>query len=109
LTLALTACNTKKRSDVPSPQLLAVRKDIRDHLPIGSTRAAVAAYLDDRKIPHSHAGEVKEIPNDGHQEQALIRGTTKGIISSDIQIEFKFDETDSKLVSYRVSEVFTGP
>jgi hypothetical protein len=41
----------------------AVKRDIQEHLPVGSSRGAVEAYLDQRKIPHSYFGEIKDLPN----------------------------------------------
>lgn len=90
--------------------VVTLEKDIREHLPIGSTRAEVSAYLDQRKIEHSHVGEVASVPENKHKEMAIIRDVSeKGLVRSDIQILFKFDDADSKLVSYSVREIFTGP
>ncbi len=88
----------------------SVEKDIREHVPIGSSRATVSAFLDQRKIGHSHVGEEPEAPENSHTEMALIRGVLENRgIRRDIQILFKFDNTDTKLVSYSVREIFTGP
>jgi len=46
--------HVKRKTDVA-----AVEKDIHDHVLIGSSRADVAAYLDQRKIVHSYIGELK--------------------------------------------------
>jgi len=85
-----------------------VENDIHDHLPIGSSRIEVAAFLDDRKIEHSYIGEST---NSDHCncEIALVRNTAfRWPIRSDIQIYFMFD-TKLKLVSYSVKEIYTGP
>lgn len=105
-------CNTMNNKITVS----TVKSDIQAHLPIGSSTADVTAYLDQRKIPHSwlQKGEVlpdgKIVTPNSHTEQALIRGVqTNGMVRTDIQIDFKFDDSDSKLVSYTVREVYTGP
>ena len=99
--------------------LSTVENDIRGHLPTGSSKADVIAYLDQRNIPHSwfqkgavsHDGRVL-IPNN-HTERGTIRDVRsdgfifKRLVS--IQIDFKFDDSDSKLVSYSVREVYKGP
>lgn len=85
-----------------------VEKDIRDHLPIGASRAEVAAYLDQRGIQHSYVEESQQ-PEYRHTEMAMIRESSRTwIIRGDIQIFFRFDE-DGKLTSYSVKEIFTGP
>jgi hypothetical protein len=79
---------------------------------MGSSRADVEAYLDQRKIGGSYIRELKELPNyeHSHTEAAMIRDVSEGgIIRSDIQILFKFDDSDSKLVNYTVREILTGP
>lgn len=106
----LVARRSKEAHMKPGIDVVSVEKDIRDHLPIGSSRSDVSAFLDQRKIPHSYVGELKEIPENGHTEQAIIRDVLRnGMLKSDIQILFKFDNTDSKLVSYSVREIVTGP
>jgi len=41
---------------------------------------------------------------------SMIRGVAKNwLVRTDIQIVFKFDDTDTKLVSYSVREILTGP
>ncbi len=99
--------HVKRKTDVAT-----VEKDIHDHVPIGSSRAEVEAYLDQRKIAHSYIRERKELPNYAHThtETAMIRDVSEaGIIRCDIQILFKFDDSDSKVVNYRVKEICTGP
>lgn len=105
-------CNTMNNKITVS----TVKSDIQAHLPIGSSKADVIGYLDQQKIPHSwlQKGEVSSdgkivIPN-SHTEEALIRNVaTNGMVRTDIQIDFKFDDNDSKLISYAVREVYTGP
>lgn len=105
MALAFRGRRVKNKTDVAS-----VQKDIREHLPIGSSRAEVSAFLDQRKISHSHVSQVPEAPENSHTEMAMIRGVSEnGGIRGDIQIVFKFDDTDTKLVGYSVREIFTGP
>jgi len=108
-------CRTvKKKTDVTT-----VENDIRTHLPVGSSKADVIAYLDQRKIGHSWLEEGKVsltgnvVVSNSHTEVALIpdvrkEGFSFKVIVS-IQINFKFDASDSKLVSYSVREVYKGP
>ena len=95
----------KKEMDVAS-----VEKDIREHLAIGSSRAEVSSFLDQRKIEHSHIGDIAALPENRCTEMAMIRGAShKGVVRKDIQVLFKFDNADSKLVRFTVREIFTGP
>ena len=90
----------------------AIERDIHEHLPIGRSRAEVAAYLDERKIQHSYTGELKDVPGYryNHSEVAIIHDISQsGILKSDVQIIFKFDEADAKMISYSVKEIVTGP
>jgi hypothetical protein len=85
-----------------------VREEIDTHLPIGTARAAVEAYLDQQSIPHSY---IRESPVRGNEytEQALIRNSSHSLfIRGDIQLLFKFDD-DDRLTQYSVKEIFTGP
>jgi hypothetical protein len=85
-----------------------VESDIRDHLPIGSSRAEVATYLDSKKIAHSYVSDDK-YAGPGNYEIALIRDTaSSGFVMASIQIHFNFD-SKLKLVSYSVHQVYTGP
>jgi hypothetical protein len=103
--VALKGNHMKERADVAS-----VERDIQEHLPIGSSRAEVSAFLDQRKITHSHVGHEPAAPESSNTEMAMIRGVSqKGVVRGDIQILLKFDAADSKLVSYTVKEIFTGP
>jgi len=125
LAMALVAsCGCKTTNDnttAPKDEttISTVENDIRAHLPTGSSRADVTAYLDQRRIPHSwlQKGEVSPdgqivIPN-SHTEIGIIPDArTDGFIFkifTSIQMEFKFDDSDSRLVSYSVREVYEGP
>lgn len=78
-----------------------VERDLQNHVPIGSTRAEVAAYLDSRGISHSTTS--------GDREQAIMRDTAFGSpVHTDIEISFRFDERQ-KLTTYSVREINTGP
>lgn len=90
-------------------EVAKVQEDIRGHLPVGTSRAAVASYLDQRGIQHSYVGELKDAPEYGHTEMAIIRETSRTwLVRGDIQILFKFDE-QGRLIHYSVQEIFTGP
>jgi hypothetical protein len=84
-------------------------REIRDKLPLGSSRSDVEAYLDQRGMQHSYmegAGQGSEYK---HTEWAILRGASRSwLVREDIQILFKFDDND-KLVGYTVKELFTGP
>ncbi len=106
----LAASCSREHGPKAKTAIASVDRDIREHLPTGSSRSDVETFLDQRHIEHSYVGELKEIPENGHTEQAIIRDVSaNGILKSDIQILFKFDSTDSKLVNYTVREIFTGP
>lgn len=70
-----------------------VDADIKQHVPIGSPREQVAAYLDAQKIVHSFlGGDLYQNTADYNCEVALIPHTaSSGLITTDIQIIFKFD------------------
>lgn len=86
-----------------------IEQGIRDHLPIGVSRAKVVAYLDEQGIPHSYIEESKQAPEYRHTEMAMVRGTSRTwLVRGDIQVLFKFDESGN-LISYSVKEIFTGP
>jgi hypothetical protein len=108
-------CHTvKEKTNVST-----VENDIRTHLSVGSSRAEVLAYLDQRQIPHEYVRNVEVLPgdkivlHDSHTEGALIRDVREdGFIFKilvSIRIDFKFDDTDSNLVSFSVREVYKGP
>jgi hypothetical protein len=87
-----------------------VESEIRQHVPVGSPREEVAAYLDRQKIAHHYYGDD---PYKGtayyNCEVALVPHTaSSGLITTDIQVIFKFDNA-TKLVSYSVREINKGP
>jgi len=85
-----------------------VETEIRDHLPSGSSRAEVAAYLDHKGIEHSYISD-NSYPQKHNYEVAIMRNTAfQSPIRTDIQIYFNFD-ADLRLVSYSVKEIYTGP
>lgn len=86
-----------------------VEKDIREHLPAGTSRTEVEAYLDLKGVPHSYTAESKEFPEYQHTEAAMIRGTSRTwLVRGDTQILFKFDSQD-RLIDYKMQEIFAGP
>jgi hypothetical protein len=112
----VTGCVSAPKLENPGVTTQSVENDIRTHLPIGSRESDVIAFLDQRKIPHSWAKRPMVVPDDSivtpniHFENGLIRDVrTDGVVITSIQIEFKFDDSDSKLVNYSVREVYTGP
>jgi hypothetical protein len=86
-----------------------VEKDIRDHISVGTSRAEVESYLDQRGIQHSFVEQSKGAPEFSRTEMAMIRGASRTrLVRGDTQILFKFDERD-RLAHYTVQEIFTGP
>jgi hypothetical protein len=85
-----------------------VEADIREHVPVGSSRADVASYLDQRGIQHSYIDQSKGEP-EYSTEMAMVPGASRSLlIRGDIQILFKFDN-QARLTHYSVHEIFTGP
>jgi hypothetical protein len=119
----VTAC----KSHPPLTDASSVESDIRAHLPIGSSKAKVDAYLDERKIRHSWLISGDQFPGNpsidpdtglpipnGPTEAGVIDITQTNnsvslVIETGIVIDFRFDTTRSKLVSFSVHEVLTGP
>jgi len=86
-----------------------VEKDIREHLPIGTSRTEVEAFLDQIAMPRFYTGDSKQFPEYEHTEAAMIRGTSRTwLVRGDTQILFKFDNQD-RLIDYKVREIVTGP
>jgi hypothetical protein len=99
----------KIRRPKATADIAQVEKDIREHLPIGTSRTDVEAFLDQKGMPHSYTGESTQFPEYLHTEAAMIRGTSRSwLIRGDTQILFKFDNQD-RLIDYKVQEIFTGP
>jgi len=113
LATVLGCQNVKNKVDVS-----VVENDIRAHLPIGSSKADVIAFLDQRKIAHGPLQKAETSPDgktvipNSHTEIAIIRDVRRdGFIfktTISIQIEFRFDDTDSKLLEYTVHEIYKG-
>ncbi len=87
-----------------------VQSDLKQHIPIGSSREQVAAYLDAQKIPHRfYGGDLYQNTAYYNCDVALMSDTaSSGLITTDIQIIFKFNPA-MKLVSYTVREINKGP
>jgi hypothetical protein len=99
----MMVCGCGRTPLKPDQDVASTEKDLREHLPVGSPRSDVVAYLDRRGIEHSHIAA-------NQTEMSMIRGVAKNwLVRTDIQIVFKFDDTDTKLVSYSVREILTGP
>lgn len=95
---------TQAGTDVAS-----IEREIRQQLPLGSSRTTVVSYLDQRHIHHSYVHEFKDSPEYNRTEMALIRNVShSGPVRRDVQILFKFDD-HSKLTAISVKEIFTGP
>lgn len=87
-----------------------VERQIRQDLPPGTPRAVVDRYLDQKKIEHRTLDELKNSPDYGNAEIAVIRNASHDwpvIVRRDIQILLKFDD-DWKLTSSSVTETFKG-
>lgn len=105
--------NMKSKFDVS-----AVENDIQAHLPIGSSKADVIAFLDQRKIAHGWLQKAETSPDgktvfpNNHTETAIIADVRRGGFifktTVSIQIEFRFDDSDSKLIRYSVHEIYKG-
>jgi len=99
----------KIRRPKATTDIAQVERDIREHLPIGTSRTEVEAFLDQKAMPHSYTAESKQFPEYEHTEAAMIRGTSRSwLVRGDTQILFKFDNQD-RLIEYKVQEIFTGP
>jgi hypothetical protein len=93
-----------------------VEKDIRQHVPLGSSRAAVIEYLDGKHIGHSVLEDYTVGTNGNvvainrHIEIAVIPDVRQtGLILRSrvsIEIQFQFDNNDSTLISSSVREVY---
>jgi hypothetical protein len=99
----------RTRRVIVTTDVARVEADIREHLPMGSSRADVESYLDQRGISHSYVAELKEAPELNHTETAMIRESSRTwLVRGDIQILFKFDG-HGKLIKHSAKEILTGP
>jgi hypothetical protein len=95
--MSLVGCGLVGRR--ANPTQAEVRSWIQRELSIGSNKENVLAFLQKHRINYSEV--------DSRIVAGL--GSKKGILTrSDIQIEFRLD-SQGKLASYVVTEVFTGP
>ena len=86
-----------------------VRADVGAHLPLGSSRATVEKFLNEKGIPHSYIEKAPGSIGYDRTEMALIRESShSGFIRGDIQLMFRFDVND-RLIQSSVQEIFTGP
>jgi hypothetical protein len=129
VTLALVSCLIVTASTMADESQLElkhknvseVERRIREQLPIGTTRERVDAYLDANKIRHKMGWQ--PIPEGGgmtlldeHTEGALIFGVRTHktfplgmVIRTDLEIQFKFDDKNLKLIDCKFREVHSGP
>jgi hypothetical protein len=99
----------KVRQPKSTTDIAGVEKDIREHLPVGTSRTEVEAYLDQKRLPHWYTAESKQFPEYQHTETAMIGGTSRTwLVRGDTQILFKFDAQD-RLIDHKMQEIFTGP
>src|SRR5690348_11209379 len=69
--------------------------EIREHLPIGTSRSEVEAYLDRKGVPHSYIPDLKGSPEYQHTEMAMVGGTSRTwLVRGDTQLLFKFNNQD---------------
>lgn len=105
----LTRSIYTKRQARLTVDVASVGKDIREHLPIGSPRSAVEAYLDQKGFPHSYTDELKGFPEYQNTEAAMVKETSNSwLVRGDLQILFKFDGQE-RLIDYKFKEILTGP
>jgi hypothetical protein len=117
----VTICVTGCKSHPILTNTSSVESDIRAHLPLGSSKIQVDAYLDERKIRHSwlisgdqYPGDPSIDPHSGlpipaaPTEEGVIDNAQTNFITGkmSIAINFTFDATKSKLVGFTVYEVF---
>jgi hypothetical protein len=99
----------KVRQPKSTTDIAGVEKDIREHLPVGTSRTEVEAYLDQKRLPHWYTAESNKFPEYQHTETAMIGGTSRTwLVRGDTQILFKFDAQD-RLIDHKMQEIFTGP
>ncbi|MBZ5634918.1 MAG: hypothetical protein LAO55_17490 [Acidobacteriia bacterium] len=88
----------------------SVENEIRQSLPPGTPRTVVDAYLERKGIEHRYLDELKDSPDYGNAEIAVIRNASHNwpvVVRRDIQILFKFDD-HWKLKSSAVTETLKG-
>lgn len=100
-------------------RIATLKKDIRTQLPAGTSKTDVVAFLDKRKIPHEWLRISQRGPGDSwiypdtHTEICLIHdaygeGWLWNSVTVSVEIRFKFDASDSKLVSYSIQQIYKG-
>jgi len=82
-------------------------KDIQAHLPLGTPRDRVEAYLEKNGIEHSYVDD--QSGEYTRTEMAMIRNASNTwLVRGDIQILFRFDK-QGKLADHSVRQILTGP
>jgi hypothetical protein len=98
--MMLLGCGSAK------PNAKDVERDLTKTVPLKSTATQVLDYLTRQKIEHS---QYVRDATQGNLIHAEIRDQSKWeIVRTDCGIVFRFDDHD-RLVSYEVSEHYTGP
>jgi len=88
------------------PNAKDIERDLANSVPLQSTPAQVLDYLTAQKIEHS---QFIRDATQGNLIHAEIRDQSKwNIVKTDCGILFRFDDHD-RLISYEVSEHYTGP
>lgn len=102
--IAVAACSavwvhglSKKKVSLTDQQ---AREILDRELPLGTSRSKVKEFLEHKGWSHS---------DEGSKTYALVRDASHTfIVRTDIQIRFLFD-SEEKLVSYEIKDLFTGP
>lgn len=112
----ISACGCQKSGKKLSASM--VETDIRAHLPIGSSKTEVAAFLDSRKIAHhwvtwGRTAGGQAVSPDSHIEEGYIPdartdGWGWNATTASIYVDFNFDNGDSNLANYYVYEIYKG-
>jgi hypothetical protein len=88
------------------PSAKDLQRDLAESVPLQSTPGQVLDYLTAHKIEHS---QYVRDATQGNLIHAEIRDQSKwDIVKTDCGILFRFDDHD-RLLSYEVSEHYTGP
>ena len=80
-------------ADTPEREIARIRRDIEFDLPIGSTKKAVEAWLEQREISHRPVGD--------HAMWGEMNREYISTYAGELTLAFNFDEQD-RLVNYAV-------
>lgn len=85
-----------------------VASDVRQHLPLGSSRKQVEEFLGSKGIEHSYVPESPDMPEYSNADMCLIRDAAHTwFIRTDIQLVFSFDNQE-RLNKIVIKEINTG-